>query len=147
MLVKIGMLSNDKRQGQKFTLLSHDLLKPWDAIRDGRGEPLNSLRGLPVLGASLPGLRLGGAGAQHTGSLLLCSVGYCPSHGLALVDGYLSCGLGQSQSQDMVGGYSLDGKGKDLLAGSGQGRLGFILHHRLDELPMTTPPSPKWIWD
>ena len=67
-------------------------------------------------------------------------MGCCPSHGWALVDGYLSCGLGQSQSQDMGGRYSLDGKGKDLLAGSGQGRLGFSLHHGLDELPMTTPP-------
>lgn len=43
-LVKIGMLSDDKWQGQKFTLLSRDLLKPWDAIRDGRDAPLNSLR-------------------------------------------------------------------------------------------------------
>lgn len=91
----------------------------------------------------LPGLRLGGADAQLTGSFLLCPMGCCPSHGWALVDGYLSCGLGQSQSQDMGGRYSLDGKGKDLLAGSGQGRLGFSLHHGLDELSMTTyPPIP-----
>ena len=76
---------------------------------------------------------------------VLC--GCCPSRGWALVDGYLSCGLGQSQSQDMGGRYSLDGKGKDVLAGSGQG-MGFSPHHGLDELPMTTHrPPPWWIWD
>lgn len=33
--VKVGMLSTDQPRGQKFTLLSHDLLKPWDVTGDG----------------------------------------------------------------------------------------------------------------
>lgn len=70
---KVGMLSTDQPRGQKFTLLSHDLLKPWDVTRDGTPrEPQGVQSGAQRL--LLPGLRLGAAGAQLAGCPSFCAL-------------------------------------------------------------------------
>lgn len=94
------------------------LRSPCMSTREGRSQPLQGLGECRAVLRGFCSLAWGSAmqASACWVSFLLCSVGCCPSVAwLPWWIAYLSLGPGYSLQQDMVGRYSLGGKGKDLL--------------------------------